>query len=441
MGLSRRWTRLAAVALFGAGLMAIALYSRSRNAATLPPRVTSSVNLPSDNPFAGNWTTAEAFPGVVFERPLTIVQLDSLRFLVAQQAGMVLVVTGGAQPHAEPFLDLTAKVVDKGEAGLVGVTIHPEFGNASSPRSRYVYVYYVAKVGDTMYDRLSRFSTDASNSKADPSSEMVLIDQLDRDTDHNGGQLQFGPDSFLYLGIGDEGGVADGFGNAQHLDKNLFAGILRIDVDCQVPARSHPIVRQPQTGHTQGYCIPNDNPFVGVPGALQEFWAVGFRNPWRFSFDSTGLWGGDVGQDRREEVFIATAGSNHQWSYHEGTMPFTESPLRGQHPMPRIGVEATPVFDYAHTNGNGAVIGGYVYRGAQFPELRGKYLFGDFDSGRIWSLEVPALTGSAGVPKLDTLLRLPQDQRIVAFGRDRQGELFLCVFGKRSTVLRLKRSN
>jgi glucose/arabinose dehydrogenase len=428
------------VVLVGACLFGLVVYVRPRNTSKLPPRFAAPVSLPSDNPFAGNWTTAEAFPGVVFERPLTIVQIDPTRFLVAQQGGMLLIVTGGAKPHAEPFLNLAAKVVDKGEAGLVGVVIHPEFGSGSLPQSRYFYVYYVARVGDKMYDRVSRFETDATHSQADATSEFVLIDQLDRDTDHNAGQLQFGPDSFLYVGIGDEGGVADQFGNAQHLDKNLFSGILRIDVDCQVPARSHPIVRQPQTGRTQGYCIPNDNPFDGVPGALQEFWAVGFRNPWRFSFDGSKLWGADVGQDRREAIFVATPGSNHQWSYREGTISFTESPLHGQPPTPPIGVEETPVFDYPHTNGNGAVIGGYVYRGAQFPELNGKYLFGDYNSGRIWSLEVPALTGSAGVPKLDTLMRLPQDQRVVAFGRDRQGELFLCVFGRRSTILRLKRA-
>jgi glucose/arabinose dehydrogenase len=382
---------------------------------------------------------AEAFPGVAFDRPLTIIQIDASRFLVAQQGGRLLLVTGGEQPRAETFLDLTSKVMDRGEAGLVGVTIHPDFGNGSSPRSRSFFVYYVARVGEKMYDRLSRFEVDPSGAKADSGSELVLIDQLDSDNDHNGGQLQFGPDSFLYVGIGDEGGVADQLGNAQRIDKNLFSGILRIDVDCQVPSRSHPVPRQPQTARTQGYCIPNDNPFVGVSGALEEFWAIGFRNPWRFSFDSSGLWGADVGQDRREEVFLATKGSNHQWSYMEGTMPFTESPLRGVRPTPLIGTETTPVFDYPHTNGNGAVIGGYVYRGAQFPELNGKYVFGDYDSSRIWALELPALTGTAGVPKLETLLRLPQDQRVVAFGRDRQGELFLCVFGKRSTVLRLQR--
>lgn len=401
-------------------------------------RGSTQIALPLTNPFVGKWRTTDAFAGLEFDQPLTIVQIDGDRYVVVERTGRLKLVTVQPQaPVVRTFLDLSSKVMVRGEAGLIGFTIHPGFGNDQRPESRYVYVFYVARVGDQMYDRLSRFEvTEAA--QADPSTELILIDQFDRDSDHNGGQLQFGPDGFLYIGIGDEGGIGDQFGNGQHIDKNLFAGILRLDVDCQVPSRSHAIRRQPLAGHTQGYCVPNDNPFVGRRDVLEEFWAIGFRNPWRFSFDSTGLWGGDVGQDRREEVFVAAAGSNHQWSYREGTIPFTESPLRGERPDPLIGTETTPVFDYPHTNGNGAIIGGYVYRGKAFPELVGKYVFGDYDSGRVWALEVPLLTGVAGVPKLTSLLQLPANRRIVSLGRDRDGELFLLVFPR--SVLRLERA-
>jgi glucose/arabinose dehydrogenase len=174
---------------------------------------------------------------------------------------------------------------------------------------------------------------------------------------------------------------------------------------------------------------------------LEEFWAIGFRNPHRFSFDTTGLWGADVGQNLREEVFLAARGSNHQWSYREGNLAIETSPLSGHRPDPLVGTETAPVYDYAHTNGSGAVIGGAVYRGSGFPELTGKYIFADYNSGLVWALQTQALTGVAGVPKLETLMRLPPDRRPVAFGTDRRGELMVCTYGKRSTILLLHRQD
>jgi glucose/arabinose dehydrogenase len=406
-----------------------------------PSRTGSTVSFPTENPFGGQWTAIELFPGVEFDNPVGIVQAktDAATFFVVEQKGRLLSIKPGSSAKANVALDLSANVVSRGEAGLVGVALHPTFGRTSAPSGKYVYLFYVAREGERMFDRLSRFEVAADGLALEPKSEFVLINQLDRDTDHNSGNLQFGPDGFLYVGVGDEGGIADQFGNAQHIDRNLFSGILRIDVDCR-PGRSHPIRHQPQTGKTQGYCIPDDNPFVNAaPGALEEFWSIGLRNPWRFSFDSTGLWGGDVGQNLRETVFLATKGSNHRWSYREGTNAFADSPLHGQRPEPQIGVETAPVYDYPHINGNGCVIGGYVYRGIQFPELDGKYIFGDYNSGLVWALEAQALTGVLGVPKLETLMRLPPDRRIASFGVDRNGELLICAYGKRSTVLSVRR--
>jgi hypothetical protein len=140
-------------------------------------------------------------------------------------------------------------------------------------------------------------------------------------------------------------------------------------------------------------------------------------------------------------VFIATRGSNHQWSYREGSLPIATTPLRGQRPEPPIGVETTPAYDYPHTNGNGAVIGGFVYRGDEFPELDAKYIFGDYNSGLIWALQTQALTGVAGVPKVETLMRLPPDRRLASFGQGRDGQVLLATYGKRSTILVLQRQD
>ena len=386
----RRARRSIVAAFLGVLLLSAAAYIWRSRAVGLAPREVPLVAFPVENPFADAWTTVEAFPGVAFERPVVIVQEvgGDGTYFVAQQNGLVLAISERPSPRSEPFLDLRSKVEDRAEAGLVGLALHPDFGIGASPESRFFYVFYVARLGDRMSDRLSRFEVDASGNRGDPASELVLIEQLDEDTDHNSGQLQFGPDRFLYVGVGDEGGIGDQFFNGQRIDKDLFSGILRIDVDCRGADVSSAIRKQPQTGRTQGYCIPRSNPFVGLSGALEEFWAIGFRNPHRFSFDPpTGLWGGDVGQDRREEVFVAAPGSNHQWSYREGTMPFPEGPFKGQQPPAPIGVGTTPVFEYPHTDGNGAVIGGYVYRGMQFSELTGKYVFGDYNAGRVgrWS--------------------------------------------------------
>jgi glucose/arabinose dehydrogenase len=418
-------------------LTAVLLYWRS--GAGLSPRSAPTLNFPTENPFSGAWSTVDAFPGVSFSEPMSVVQVPGEnRYLVAQKNGLVLSVTAGASARAEAILDLTAKTVNRSEAGLVGLALHPGFAQAGSAHAGVFYVFYVNDTGGRLYDRLSSF-TITREGRVDPAAERVLIDQLDEDTDHNSGQLQFGPDGYLYVGVGDEGGIGDQFQNGQRIDKDLFSGILRIDVDCG--ASSRPIAKQPRSGRTQGYCIPRDNPFVDQPGALGEFWAIGLRNPHRFSFDTTGLWGGDVGQDRREEVFVARAGSNHQWSYREGSMPFPEGPFGGQRPERPIGTEQEAVFQYPHTDQNGAIIGGYVYRGKRFPELLGRYVFGDYNSGRIWALESPMLApaGASVVSRVEVLLRLPTDQRIAAFGMDAEGELFLCVHGRRSSILRLSR--
>jgi len=214
-----------------------------------------------------------------------------------------------ADVGVEVILDLSDRLGELGaERGLVSAEWHPQY-----PTEPYLYVAYSYFDGTTYFNRLSRFTAadQGPNAIIDPSSEQVLIDMLDRHNWHNGGGLKFGPDGFLYYGVGDEGSNNDGHQNSQKINRNLFSGVLRLDVDRKGNGISHPIQIQPADGQTAGYYVPSDNPFVGVAGALEEFFAIGMRNPYRFSFDSDGrLWSIDVGQDRYEEINIIESGGN-----------------------------------------------------------------------------------------------------------------------------------
>ncbi|MGH7946371.1 MAG: PQQ-dependent sugar dehydrogenase, partial [Opitutaceae bacterium] len=242
---------------------------------------------------------------------------------------------------------------------------------------------------------------------------------------HNGGQLLFGPDGYLYLSLGDEGGANDQFGNSQRIDRDFFAGVIRIDVDRRpgsLPPNPHAAV------HPDTYSIPADNPFVGattfngVPlsnAVRTEFWATGLRNPWRMSFDpATGhLWCGDVGQGTREEINVIVRGGNYGWSYREGT-------VAGPRANPTAGVSfVPPVWDYPNPGQGQSVTGGIVYRGSRYPALVGHYLFADFVSGRIWALRPD---GENPVPA-DNVQLLATDGGISSFGVDPgTGDVLLC---------------
>ncbi|MFZ4733904.1 MAG: PQQ-dependent sugar dehydrogenase, partial [Pirellulales bacterium] len=232
-------------------------------------------------------------------------------------------------------------------------------------------------------------------------SEIRLFAQRDEASNHNGGDLHFGPDGFLYVALGDEGGGNDSYANGQRIDRDLFAGLLRIDVD-QRPG-SLPPNRNAANGWmiTTNYAIPADNPFVGAStfngasinptNVRTEFYAVGLRNPWRFSFDpATGdLWIGDVGQDRWEMVFVSRAGANHGWPFREGRVagPRTGAPV-GFLTEPAFR-HVPPVHVYAHGSGNdrgNSITGGRVYRGGRITALHGAYVFADYVNGNVWAL-------------------------------------------------------
>lgn len=414
-----------------------------------------TIELPLSPPNADPWTTANAFPGITFAEPVLLLPApnDPQRLFVLERRGTVvgLVADPGSELGYQKslLLDIAAKVVSTpdGDNGALGLALHPQFGRAGSPNRGYFYVLYTAHEGRTRYNRLSRFTLADGRTQADAASELVLIDQLDENEWHDGGPLVFGPDGYLYLGMGDEGWAEDYYQNGQKIDNDLFSGILRLDVDRVGGSVSHAPPRQPATGKTAHYFIPNDNPFVGVPNALEEFWAIGLRNPYRMSFDrQTGqLWAGDVGQNLREEICLVERGSNHQWSYAEGSVPFKNSYLHGQRPQPYHGIETRPVFEYPHVNGNNCVIGGYVYRGRKFPQLAGKYIYGDNVSGRVWALDYdqPSRRVVSNVELLD--LPVSSKSGLSSLAEDADGELYLCVLGSHGgqdgTILRLEKTD
>jgi glucose/arabinose dehydrogenase len=300
---------------------------------------------------------------------------------VAQKSGQVVAIGDGGR--ARRVLDLSGEVSDGSEQGLLGL--------AFSPDGRFLYVNYTDTNGDT---RIHEFATTANSVDAGSRREVLLVDQPY--SNHNGGHLAFGPDGFLYVGLGDGGSAGDPEDNAQDLG-TLLGKMLRID---------------PRGGN--GYRIPPDNPFAGRDDARPEIWSFGLRNPWRYSFDAgTGdLWIGDVGQDTREEIDVQAAlsggGENYGWDGFEGSLPF-EPPF----PEDTVG----PAYDYGRDRG-GTVIGGYVYRGSAMPALSGAYVFGDFFNPRIRML-VPS---ERGFRHLELGVRV---DNLVSLGHDQEGELYL----------------
>ena len=334
----------------------------------------------------------EVAVGLDFPTYLTSPPGDN-RLFILERAGAIRLVEGGRLLEA-PFLDLTSKVSSTGgEQGLLGLAFPPDY--ASSGR---LYVHYTDHSGDS---RVSLFRVSADPNLADPASELDVLTATRPGTAHNGGQIFFGPDGFLYIGLGD-GDDNDG-GRGQSL-ADLLASILRIDVAAGTP-----------------YTVPPDNPFVGTAGARAEIWSYGLRNPWRFSFDrATGdLYLGDVGESRWEEINYASAadgagrGVNYGWSQMEGRHCF-RTQLCDQ-----VGL-VLPVLEYDHSSGC-SVTGGYVYRGAAIPTLQGLYFYADYCGGWVRSLR---MQGGTAVEETDWPALRPEGQ-VTSFGEDAAGELYL----------------
>ncbi|MEZ6105970.1 MAG: PQQ-dependent sugar dehydrogenase [Pirellulaceae bacterium] len=417
------------------GLMACAALAWYRWYKT-PLRVSNeTTRLPWSVPSDTAWTTENAYPELKFFEPTCVAFANdgSRRVFVLERHGVVKMFVDDAQTSESiSVLDISDTVLRTPyeDDGAVGLVLHPEFGQADSPSRGYFYLLYTAKSGDERYNRLSRFELEGETVV----DELVLIDQLNENLWHNGGGLAFGPDGFLYVGIGDEGTNGDGLQNGQRIDRDLYCGILRLDVDQRGGDVSHPIVKQPATGRTQGYFIPNDNPFVGRAGALEEFWAHGLRNPYRIAFDSANgrLWAADVGHLRREEVNLIVRGGNYGWSYREGSLAFDESYLQGRRPADLPGPEVDPVWEYPHLNGNTCVIGGFVYRDGEHASLEGKFIYADNGSGRVWALSYDEATGASN----EELVALPVSSKtgIASVQPDANGEPMLVILGESGTT-------
>ena len=344
-----------------------------------------------------------AFPLLTFSSPVGVRSADdgTNRMFVVEQSGVIKVFENNdAVTSARIFLDFRDSVTSGGETGLLGLAFHPQHET-----NGYFYINYTWQT-DSLRTVIARFSVSASDpDSADPTSQQVLFRVTQPYSNHNGGDLAFGPDGFLYMALGDGGSGGDPHNNAQNRS-TLLGKILRIDVD--TPGDGLP------------YGIPPGNPFTGnVNGWREEIFAYGLRNPWRFSFDPvTGfLWCGDVGQGAREEIDRIENGENYGWRIMEGTLCYN----------PSTGCDTTgltlPIWDYGRTSG-ASITGGYVYRGQNIPALVGFYVYGDFISGRIWGLKYNG-PGSVTNVDLDTL----SANSVTSFGVDEPGELYCCTLG------------
>ncbi|MBQ5963729.1 sorbosone dehydrogenase family protein [Massilia sp. ZL223] len=318
------------------------------------------------------------------------------RLFVTERAGRVRIIQNGAV-LSTPLLDISARVLTEGEGGLLSLAFDPQYA-----RNGYVYLYYTDPQRNIVVER---FTTGSSANIADPTSGLEIISiPHPTFTNHFGGLVSFGPDGYLYVGTGDGGGAGDPQGNAQNLN-SLLGKLLRIDVSLSVPAES--------------YAIPGSNPFVNMSGRRPEIWAYGLRNPWRYAFDGNQLYLSDVGQDRREEVNIADnrqGGQNYGWNVMEGTLCYNTASCN------QAGL-TLPAFEYDHgsNDANGcSITGGFVYRGRALPELAGRYFYSDFCTGFLKSFSA---TGAGIVEQRDW--NLPDIGRVVSFGQDAEGELYL----------------
>ncbi|SDJ40427.1 PQQ-dependent sugar dehydrogenase [Streptomyces indicus] len=314
---------------------------------------------------------------------------------IAERAGTVRIL--GKQGLGTPVLDISAETTTDGERGLLGI--------AFSPGHRHFYISYTDLEGTSTVDEFA-----VRDGRLRPETRRTVLTQTQPYANHNGGDIAFGPDGLLYIALGDGGSGGDPHGNGQNLG-TLLGKILRIDPRGGTP-----------------YAIPEDNPFVGEPGAKEEIWAYGLRNPWRFSFDKTAgdLWIGDVGQSDWEEIDRAPAsskgGENYGWSQMEGTHPFRGGTEPANH--------VPPVYEYDRTGLGCSVTGGYVYRGKDIPALKGRYVFSDYCDGTLRALTVDG-GKVTGVTDLGV-----SGGEVVSFAQGCDGALY--VLAQSGSVFRIK---
>lgn len=378
------------ILLFGLFIFTLGMGSIAAQEATIP-------QVPNGN----QYQLQEIAGG--FTRPLLAIGANdgSNRLFIVEQGGRIWVMVNG-KVEKQPFLDVSGIVsVDSNERGLLGLAFHPQYKT-----NGVFFINYTDVDGNTV---VARYSTLASNANvADPNSASYVIQIKQPYPNHNGGNIAFGPDGYLYIGMGDGGSQGDPQGNGQN-PKALLAKILRLDIDSAQP-----------------YAAPKDNPFASDANFAPEVWAMGLRNPWRFSFDrATGdLYIGDVGQNQWEEVNFQAAGQgglNYGWNIMEATHRYSGEPVKD-------GLIA-PIAEYSHANGGCSITGGYVYRGETLKALNRVYLFADYCSGKIWSTFRDAAGAWQTNPFIDT------DFAISSFGQDDAGELY--VINQGGSILKL----
>tara|TARA_R110002020_G_scaffold361823_1_gene574288 strand:- start:17887 stop:20460 length:2574 start_codon:yes stop_codon:yes gene_type:complete len=375
-------------------------------------------------------TYQDAFPNLSFEYPTEIMNANdgTNRLFVLEQAGRIKVFQNDqGTTVANTFLDIQSTVSFSSgqEIGLLGLAFHPNFR-----QNRYFYVYHTRQSsvsGINVEIVLARYTVMANNPNlADASTrlEILSFDKNQGNSNHNGGKIAFGPDGYLYLSIGDGGGGGDPNKNAQNLN-NVFGSILRIDVDLD----GNNTVESNPDEPNGNYEIPSDNPRVGQNG-LDELFAWGIRNTWKFSFDRpTGrMWGADVGQGDMEEINLIVKGGNYGWNRFEGNTVEDGSTVLATTP------DLKPIFEYGRGNGDISITGGYVYRGASNnPQIKDKYIFGDYISGRVWALGYDPSSGDA----TSELLFRTNGQYISSFGLDETGELYFSDYGTSSKLYKI----
>ena len=352
------------------------------------------LSIPNLLSYSFSYDLKTAFPNLSFTSPVGLHDPNdgSNRLFVVQQNGLIKVFENNENvSDVSIFLDISSEITYGGERGLLGLAFHPNYTS-----NGYFYVDYTDISGNTI---ISRFKVDNTNpNMANQTSEVEILKVIQPYSNHNGGQIAFGPDGYLYIGLGDGGSGGDPEGNGQNR-QTLLGSILRIDVDSGSP-----------------YTIPMDNPFyMNGNGYTQEIFAFGFRNPWRFSFDAVSgeLWVGDVGQALWEEIDIVQNGKNYGWNAREGAHDYD--------PGTNTTSLTDPIHEYSHALGN-AITGGFVYRGSLLSNLIGKYVYADYGSGRIWALRY-----QDGKVVNNTLL-YDASFNIPSFGVDSNNELYICGF-------------